>query len=95
MSLRRTPRTLDEVVAHMEERFRRLDGDQRVEPTDTRFLYSARGDILLAVAANEPAPLHVPTVTPPGPGLIVLAFSPSAPGSARWTWLPGVTGVPL
>lgn len=57
MSTRRAARTLDERVATIEEFVRRLQGDTAVSPTDTRFLYSATGDILVAVSAADPQPL--------------------------------------
>lgn len=54
MSTRRAARTIDERVAAIEEFVRRLQGDTAVTPTDTRFLYSATGDILAAVSQNDP-----------------------------------------
>lgn len=57
MSTRRAARTIDERVAAIEEFVRRLQGDTAVSPTDTRFLYTARGDILVAVAIDDPQPL--------------------------------------
>lgn len=59
MSTRRAARTIDERVAAIEEFVRRLQGDTAVTPTDTRFLYSATGDILVAVAQNDPQPVAI------------------------------------
>lgn len=54
MSTRRTPRTLDERVAALEEYVRRLQADTAVQPTDTRYLYGAKGDILVAQGPQDP-----------------------------------------
>lgn len=76
MSTRSVPRTLDQRVAVIEEFVRRLQGDTAVQPTDTRFLYTARGDILVALGPEDPAAL--PTGAPGD----VLTVDPS--GSPGW-----------
>lgn len=57
MSLRTVDRTLDQRVAALEDFVRHLQSTTAVRPTDTRYLYSAAGDILVAVAAANPQPL--------------------------------------
>lgn len=54
MSTRRAARTLDERLASVEEFIRRLQGDSAVTPTDVRYLYGARGDILFATGPSDP-----------------------------------------
>lgn len=59
MSTRRAPLTIEERLAILEEWMRRLQGDTAVSPTDTRFLYSAKGEILVAAGPADPVPLAV------------------------------------
>lgn len=76
MSTRNTPRLLDERVASIEKFIRDLKAERAVRPTDTRFLYTAAGDILVAVAPNDPQP------TPVGGVGTVLTVGPA--GVVEW-----------
>lgn len=62
MSTRRADRTIDQRVAKLEEWVRRLQGDTAVAPTDPRFLYAARGDLLVADGPVDPVPLSIGAV---------------------------------
>lgn len=59
MSTRRAERTIDERLAAVEEFVRRLQGDTAIRPTDVRYLYGARGDILVATGPSDPGVLGV------------------------------------
>lgn len=74
MSTRRTPRTLDERVAAVEEYLRRLQADTAVRPTDVRYLFGAKGEILVAQGPEDPAAL-----APGAPGEVLTAGSDGTP----------------
>lgn len=94
MSTRRVQLSVDERLAQLEEWQRRLQGDNNVSPTDTRYLYGARGDVLIALGPNDPDPLSLPTL-PASPGTAVLSVNPGAPHGAEWAFLSGITATPL
>lgn len=88
MSLRRTPRTLAEMVAWVEERLRSLDSDTAISPTDTRYLYDAKGDVLFAADDNDPRPLHLPPDRPGSAGTWVIAPSAASEMGVAWVFVP-------
>ena len=57
MSTRRVATSLDSRVAQIEDFVRSLQSTTAIKPTDTRYLYSAKGDILIAVGPSDPQPL--------------------------------------
>lgn len=93
MTTRRVPRTLDERVAALEEYVRRGLATQAETPTDVRFLYGARGDILVALGTAKPEPLSLPGIGPPATGAIVLRYNPGTPLGVDWAWVdsPGMS----
>lgn len=95
MSLRRLPVSLPDRVAALEEFVRRLQGDFTVNPIDTRYLYNARGDILIAIGPDEPEPLHTPSAIPGIPGVVVPRYNPGRPLSIEWALIHDVTATSL
>ena len=93
MSTRRVPRTLDERVAALEEYVRRGLGDQAVIPTDVRYLYNARGDILIGLGTANPQVLALPAVSPPASGVVVPRYNPGTALGVEWVAIdaPGMT----
>lgn len=61
MSTRDEPRDLDQRVADLDERLRRLEIDTATDPAALQFLYDVKGDILVAVADNTAGRLPVGT----------------------------------
>ena len=84
MTTRRVPRTLDERVAALEEYVRRGLATQAETPTDLRFLYDARGAILVAHGTFTPEALELPNIAPPSTGAVLLRYNPGAPLGIDW-----------
>ncbi len=59
MSTRRTPRSLEERVADLEEHLRRALADAASTPSDLRLLLDARGDLIVALDNDRASRLGV------------------------------------
>lgn len=87
MSTRTVPRTLDERVAALEEYVRAVQAQNAVTPTDVRYLYDAKGAILVALGTSKPAALELPSTGPPSTGAIVLRYNPGTDLGVEWAWV--------
>lgn len=84
MSTRRVPQTLDQRVAELESYVRAVRAQSAVEPLGTRYLFGARGDILVALGPNDPQPLSLPPVGLPTTGVIVPRYNPGTDLGVEW-----------
>lgn len=83
MSTRRVPRTLDERVADLEEKQRALRSAASAEPTDTRYQYQSRGQILIATGKLRVEPLDPPGFDV-GATQYVLGIDPGSAHGVSW-----------
>ncbi len=95
MSTRRVPQTLDERIASLEAFVRDLQAQQAVTPTDVRYLYSTKGDILIGLGSANPVVMPLPGVGPPASGVIVPRYNPGTALGVEWALVdaPGMTVV--
>lgn len=91
MSLRGVPASIEARLASLEAYVRAEQSKSAKRPIESRYLYSDRGDILIALGPGEPQPLHRPSSIPSGPGIVVPRYAAGKPLAVEWAFVPNVT----